>query len=97
MTINLEQLEDKAHDYLDHMQIEGLNKERIQKEVIRFSEIYFEGVKLSKKDLAIVVGRLMERLEIEMNIGSFIASSSFKPWLSDKRKEMQNNNNYNNV
>jgi len=92
MTINLEQLEDKAHDYLDHMQIEGLNKERIQKEVIRFSEIYFEGVKLSKKDLAIVVGRLMERLEIEMNIGSFIASSSFKPWLSDKRKEMQNNN-----
>ena len=92
MKINLEIIEDKTHDYLDHMQIEGLDKDRIIKEVIRFSKIYFENEKLSEDDLAIVVGKLMERLEIEMDIGTFIASTSYKPWLKDKRKEMQNNN-----
>ena len=62
-------------DYLDHMQIENLDKDRIIKEVIRFSKIYFEGEELSEEDLAIVVGKLMERLEIDMNIGTFIVVS----------------------
>ena len=31
MNIDLEKLEDKTHDYLDHMQVEGLDKERIKK------------------------------------------------------------------
>ena len=31
MKINLEIIEDKTHDYLDHMQIEGLDKDRIIK------------------------------------------------------------------
>jgi len=92
MKINLEKVEDKTHDYLDHMQIENLDKDRIIKEVIRFSKIYFEGEELSEEDLAIVVGKLMERLEIDMNIGTFIASTSYKPWLREKRKEMKNNN-----
>ena len=29
MKINLEKVEDKTHDYLDHMQIENLDKEEV--------------------------------------------------------------------
>ena len=92
MNINLETLEDATHDFLAHIEEEGLDKKRIKLEVLKFAEIYYPRVKINKDDMAIVVGRLMERLEIEMDIGTFIAASSYKPWLKEKRKELKNNN-----
>lgn len=91
MAISLETIEDTSYQFLIARKEENLDRSTVESVVSKVIETFSSDLKFSNKDISIVVKMLLERLEIDMVIGSFIASTKYKPWLDKKRIEMENN------
>ena len=91
MAITLETIEDTSYQFLIARNDENLERETVESIVSKVIETFSSDLKVSNKDFSLVVKKLLERLEIEMDIGTFIAATKYRPWLQEKRIEMQNN------
>jgi len=87
MNINLEKIEDATYHLLTSKEQENIDKEIIKSEVLKIIQVYHSEGNPSESDVETIVKRLMQRLEIDMVIGQFFASS-YQPWLDDKRKDI---------
>ena len=87
MNINLEKIEDATYHLLTSKEQENIDKEIIKSEVLKIFKVYHSEGNPSESDVETIVKRLMQRLEIDMVIGQFFASS-YQPWLDEKRKDI---------
>ena len=75
MNINLEKIEDATYHLLTSKEQENIDKEIIKSEVLKIFKVYHSEGNPSESDVETIVKRLMQRLEIDMVIGQFFASS----------------------